>query len=319
MAHPKSRAGRGVRQRLRKQQVVKVNQNKFKRKDAVKQLNVLADELGLEQTQVPLKDLTATESKVEKLVRVLEPRCSTAALNARLRAAVQQWMNHSGFLSQPMTPAPSQPPTQGPQMASHAADSMAGSATDSTPDSSPNDHSVISQHKVLQPGYILKSKAFMLTFNDVGFTEDSWPPFLAWVKMKHKELCSRAWAACLEISEHAQVTALGKRYHLHAYLYWTDGVGTYHRNLDRLCLAGNTESRQVHCQEESDTTCGRLPWIVVCHTHEEWYSSGRHQLRSGKALQVHCIRQNAFCFLFPHSFKLYLQISFPMLTSVWNS
>ena len=285
----------------------------------MKKLNELADELALAPIQVPLKELSATESKVEKLVRVLEPRCSTAALNARLREAVQPWKIHNGFLSQPMTPAPSQLATPGPHAASSSAGSMSGSAAGLPPASNPDDQSIISQHKVLQPGYIPKSKAFMLTFNDAGFDEDSWLPFKAWVKMKHKEFGSRAWAACLEISVHAQATASGKRYHLHAYFYWTDGVGTYHRNLNRLCFQQVTP-RVDKCIAKKKVT----PRAAACHGL--WYvtlmKSGTLKVATNYEPGKHyrCTGSAQICLVsfFHQLFKLDLQIFMPMLTSGWT-
>ena len=75
------------------------------RHDAVRSLNALATELQLERVEVHLKGLVASEPKVDRLIRILEPRCQTAVLAGRLRDAVKLWKDNGGALSQPMTEA----------------------------------------------------------------------------------------------------------------------------------------------------------------------------------------------------------------------
>ena len=97
--------------------------------------------------QVSVSGLVASEPKMDRLIRVLEPRCQTTVLVARLRDAVQLWKDSGGALSQPMTDEPADP---------------------GVPDYDAADESqvpLLPLHRVLQPGYILKSKAFMITFN----------------------------------------------------------------------------------------------------------------------------------------------------------
>ena len=53
-------------------------------------LNALAIDLELEKVQEPVKRLLASGPKVDRLIRVLEPRCQTAVLAGRLRDAVHK-------------------------------------------------------------------------------------------------------------------------------------------------------------------------------------------------------------------------------------
>jgi len=108
------------------------------------------------------------------------------------------------------------------------------------------DLSCLPMHRVLEPGFILKSKAFMLTFNSRTVQEDSWPEFRAWVEEKNREFGARAWAACLERSCNADLVEGRPRCQLHAYFFWTDGVGVYHRNLRHWCYQ-NINPRVDQC------------------------------------------------------------------------
>ena len=81
----------------------------------------------------------------------------------------------------------------------------------------------LQRHRLLDAGFRLKSKAFMLTFHSRDFTDKTWPPFHAWVLERCAALGARRWAACLEESL-AAAPAMGsagsvtdKVYHLHAY------------------------------------------------------------------------------------------------------
>ena len=138
-----------------------------------------------------------------------------------------------------------------------AADPNAPGSGDDADDS---DVPLLPRHRVLQPGYILKSKAFMLTFNSHTFTRDTWTAFESWVKRKRKELGARAWAACVEVSIHSEATQHGPRYHLHCYLFWTDGVGLFRRNLNDLQLE-DVKPRVDKCVAQKRVT----PRTAACH------------------------------------------------------
>ena len=98
-------------------------------------------------------------------------------------------------------------------------------------------------------GYILKRKAFMLTFNSDTFDRGAWAGLERWLKVKHKEFGARAWAACIEESLHAAATPHGPRFHLHCYFFWTDGVGFFRRNLDDLVF-GDVKPRVDKCHAQ---------------------------------------------------------------------
>ena len=194
--------------RLRRQQRGAANARQRLRKDAVTALNQLATELQLLRAHVPLKGVLATEPKVERLIRALEPRCQADDLLQRLRGATQLWRHNGGALSQPMTEAPVLP---------EEGDAQGVADFDDTP--------LLPRHKVLEPGYILQSTAFMLTFNSHTLKADSWGCFRHWVKQERKDLGARAWAACIELSSHARPTESWLRHHLHCNFVRTNGVG----------------------------------------------------------------------------------------------
>ena len=114
---------------------------------------------------------------MERLVRALETRCQTTSLSRRLLHAVRLWSDNGGTLCQ----------------------LIAGTAADGDEAEEPG-VSPLPRHRVLEPGYILKSKAFMLTFNSDTFDRGTWAGFERWVKVKHKEFGARAWAACIKES-----------------------------------------------------------------------------------------------------------------------
>ena len=59
-------------------------------------LNNLSTEVDLAAPRLPSK--SATPAEVEKVIRLLEPRCQAATLFPRLRAAATQWPDNGGYL-----------------------------------------------------------------------------------------------------------------------------------------------------------------------------------------------------------------------------
>ena len=221
-AKAKAQAHSRVRRRVRRRQFASANKRQALRRDAIRELNHLGKELLSGALHVPVKTVLATDPRVERLVRALEPRCQTPELATRLRAAVLLWIDNAGTLCRAVAPeagAPADaPPPEGEP------DSAAEEQREPAP--------AIPKHRVLQPGYTLKSKAFMLTYNSENFSRGTWTAFCRCIKRWRRLLGARWWAACLEESVHAQAPARAGRYHLHAYLYWTDHVGIFRRNLD---------------------------------------------------------------------------------------
>jgi hypothetical protein len=185
------------------------------RREAVSSLNRLAQDVGVKSIKVK-----ADSAAVEKHVRLLDGRCQSGDLPARLRAAVEAYVSNGGRFSVPVSLLPPDDAADG----SDAAD--CGDGGEDGP------LSCLSRHRVLDDGFRLESKAFMVTYNSRSFTLDTWPEFLAWVKDQRRRLGFRRWAACLEESAAPGV------YHAHAYFWWTDGVGLRRRNTDDLVFAG---------------------------------------------------------------------------------
>ena len=175
------------------------NDRQAQRRHAVSQLNGLAHEFGLEP--IPQKAPCGT---VEKLVRSLDRQDLGYTFALQLREAAELYASNGGHFGVQLGPI-LEPATTGAL-------------------------AQLQRHRVLQDGFILKSKAFMLTYNSRSFTPETWTAFLPWVKARAHELGARRWAACLEKSEHTRAGC--DVYHTHAYLWWTDGKGIYRRNLD---------------------------------------------------------------------------------------
>ena len=125
------------------------NARSLARRGAVRLLNGLAQELGLKP--VPVKSRAA---RVEALVRLLERRCQSDGYPRRL-AAVAQYVDNGGMFSVPMLATAS------------AAESSCDVDTDPTP--------TLGRHRVLDEGFRLQSKAFMLTYNSRSFSTGTWP------------------------------------------------------------------------------------------------------------------------------------------------
>ena len=92
-------------------------------------------------------------------------------------------------------------------------------------------------HKLLDPSFRIQSKAFMLTYNSDTFAPPTWAAFRARVRHLAKHFKARAWAANLEESLQA-APGPTPRFHVHAYLMWTDGAGFCSRNTDDLLFQG---------------------------------------------------------------------------------
>ena len=172
------------------------NERSLARRAAIALLNGLAESVGVRK--VPKKSAAST---VEALVRRLEPRCQADGLPERLREAVERFLQNGGTLTAAVLPPEEH-----------------GGADEGAPPP-------VSRHRLLEPGFRIKSKAFMMTFNNKEFSDETWPAFLAWTKRRRQELGARRWAACWEESENATAAGGRKVFHFHAYLWWTDGTG----------------------------------------------------------------------------------------------
>ena len=222
------------------------NDRQKKRREAVHLLNGLADEVGCEKVSV--KSASAT---VEVLVGKLDPRCQDAGRPARLRSAVEAYLANGGTFSVPLLASP-----DGGDLAAEPCDDDGDAPAP------------VLRHRLLAPGFRLKSKAFMLTYNSRAFAEATWSKFLLWVRNKRQSLGARRWAACIELSEQAAAASDGmtKVFHLHAYLWWTDGQGIRRRNTDDLLFEG-VRPRVDVCT----CTAAKGRSLRVAAAHGLWY------------------------------------------------
>ena len=122
------------------------NVRQGQRRLAISQFNGLASEVSVQT--VPVK---AASQQVEKLVRELDRKCCSFVLSTRLREAITTYLANGGSL-----PAKLLPPCD--------------SGTPTVP--------VLQRHRVLDEGFRLCSKAFMLTFNSRAFSTSTWVSFL---------------------------------------------------------------------------------------------------------------------------------------------
>ena len=159
------------------------NERSLARRAAVGLLNDLAETVGVKK--IPKK---STSGAVEAFVRRLEPRCQTSDLAGRLRAAAAEFLASGGVFDSAVLPV-------------HGVDVPEAEADGDAPPA-------LLRHRLLEPGFRLASKAFMLTFNSRTFSEATWPDFLNWMKQRRRDLGARRWGACLEVSENASVGTL---------------------------------------------------------------------------------------------------------------
>jgi len=194
-----------ARARARKVWLRTSNTRRNERHRAQKALNDLAAEVGATSAQIPVKE--AKNAQVERLVRLLEGRVDVPERLERLRVAAKLWSENGGLFSKPLL------------------EEDHGRATN------------VCRHRVLQPGFELKSKAFMMTYNSSSFAPATWRSFREFVLKLKGKFGARAWSACLEESLHGATSSVAV-YHTHSYLLWTDGVGVHSRNLDAFCFEG---------------------------------------------------------------------------------
>jgi len=97
-----------------------------------------------------------------------------AGESRHLAGTTPAWVANGGVLSAPLAPAEEVP----------------------APPAAP----VVARHKLLDASYVLKSKAFMLTYHSRAWTRATWARFETWLRRVRRELGARAWAGCLEVT-----------------------------------------------------------------------------------------------------------------------
>ena len=224
-AAPRARAqGKAIVQARAKAPPEKVKRQRLRR-EALKALNALCDELQL--GVAPLRQTEARAALVTRRIRLLQPRCQEGDTPRRLRAAVEQFVNNGGKLTREIVPA-----TNAEDVPREQNDPAGTTVVDEDLADSATTLSEVTSHRVLESSFVLHSKAFMLTYNSRNFTPADWVPFRAAMRRLHFTLKSKAWAANMEQSLHATGPSDACTYHMHAYFYWSDGVGLFRRNTD---------------------------------------------------------------------------------------
>ena len=218
-AGPKAKAAPARRRAppARAQLVLRANACLSARRKAIRELNALLNDLGLESLHLQPKDIDRTP--FARALRVLNRRCQEPEQKARLRAAAERWVENRGQL---------------PDGVHLRAD---GGGLEAAPDHVETPW-LIPHHQVLVSTFALKSKAFMVTYNSDAFTPETWPAFKAHMDGFHRKHGSKAFAACLEQSLHAAPSDASadpvEKYHTHGYFLWTDGIGYRAESLDEL-------------------------------------------------------------------------------------
>ena len=220
------RAQRAQAKAKRRAQVTESNARRDHRTSAVRALYALAEQVHLPGNRINAKE--ARNEDVERLVRLLEARMSNTDAMTRLRDAAKLFTDNGGIFSSPVLDVDVVTPA------------------------------AIDRHRVLLPSFRLKSKAFMLTYNSSTIDATSFDPFRSFIVSLKSQFGARAWAACLEKSLHAEQA---DRYHMHAYLMWTDGAGIDVRSLDPFYFDG-VRPRVDLCTTKMSTTS---PHTAACH------------------------------------------------------
>lgn len=201
----------------RAQQLAIANLRARRRRVAVHGINALVRDLGL-----PLRALRPKAPKpaaFERVLRVLVRRCTTDAMSARLQSAVREWAQNGGNLPGgiALTEESGAVPAEGAE----------------------GEAAFVPRHKILRMDYRLESSAFMMTYNSTTFQPGVWREFKDFIVSLARQYGAKAWAACLEESQHAQHRGDGgQTHHTHAYLIWTDGLGLRLRDLAPLTFRG---------------------------------------------------------------------------------
>lgn len=210
-----------ILRRLRSKTKQSKVERQLRRRTALFGLNKLSEELQLGVALLLGKETSA--AVVTRRVKLLEPRCQQDDLPRRLRKAVEAWKNNGGKLTcELLPPLQCSSPSQAPEQTT-TLEPTTGRADSALP-----------LHKVLDSGFRLRSRGFMMTFNSKDFTRDTWPAFCSHVKQLCELLKARGWAANWEQSLEASSVGESTRFHGHGYLFWTDEIGAHMRNTDEL-------------------------------------------------------------------------------------
>ena len=228
----------------REARVEKANLRLDRRRSALRLLNAVVGDMGHPSVQVDAKQTSSIA--VQKLFRFLARRDFDGDEAKRCREAVKMYVDNGGKLPEGMSLREE------------------GSGVTMLPDESP----AVPRHKVLMNGFVLHSRAFMLTYNSSTFSDDTWQEFEAWVQTFARQRGARGWAACLETSLHAgasiEAVVGGNRCHGHAYFIWVDDVGIYLESLEPLRFQG-VRPRVDVCKGPGSAATAGMPRRAALH------------------------------------------------------
>ena len=212
------------------------------RRQAVKELNALAEGVGVPR----IRCKTTDSETVERLVLKLQERCTEDALRRRLSAALKAWVSNGARLTCEI------------EEICIVNDTDAGMEDDDVP--------ILEMHEVLKKGYKLKSRAFMMTYHSKDFSLCTWDRFRSWLRRLARKLGAAKWAACLEKTlQPSKPRADGEELlHIHAYLAWKSAEGYEARNTDALVFEG------VRPRIDKCSVSNPKRWKVAVR-HGMWY------------------------------------------------
>ena len=214
-AATKAKATRTPRGKARRAALAAKTRRLLLRRSAVKELNALANDVGI--PRIGCK--TTASTTVERLVLQVQDRCSDDATRRRLAAVLKTWVSNGGSLSCDLEEV-----------------GILSDANTATEDDAP----ILEMHELLKKGYKLKSKAFMMTYNSKDFGLWTWDRFRLWLRSLARKVGASTWAACLETTpQPSKRRADGEdMLHIHAYLSWKAEHGYDARNTDELVFEG---------------------------------------------------------------------------------
>ena len=224
------------------------NERLTARRGAIGLVNELLSEISM--NQLTLDPRNHDEGAFARALRILNRRCTSDALQDRLRGAVHKWVENRGRLPNGIELAPATGELH-----------VAPDEVESAP--------VVPRHRVLLSTFELQSQAFMLTYNSAAFSPETWPAFADHMENLHRRLGSRAFAACLEESLHpvsaGHAGPPSRKFHTHGYLLWTDGIGYRGTDLEEFRFDG-VVPRIDKCAAGANARTPRLAAL-----HGLWY------------------------------------------------
>ena len=149
MIRPKASAGR--RPTVEQRQRSEANERLAHRRASLRKFNRLPTERSADHLVMDPKDVP-TQSKLDRALNFLDARCTDGRSRSQFVAALQAWIDNGGALP------------EGVQFVGGSLQ-VVGDVEVTAP--------AVPMHRVLKKSFVLKSQAFMLTYNSKAFTRDT--------------------------------------------------------------------------------------------------------------------------------------------------